>query len=166
MADIKFLDQEGLTTVLSKLANGDLKMTGTLAWKNDGNGSVLGLNTYNHYIDVGSGYINFSSDKRLKENIQDITNLLDNVLAANIKTFNFISNPDETCIGVIAQEIEENFKDSPLKDVLVKTNKDGMLSVNETKFVYVVWEAFKEYVAKTDKKIEELKSQIEKLKGE
>lgn len=151
MADIKFLDQEGLTTVLSKLANGDLKMTGTLAWKNSGNGTVLGLDTFDHYIDVGQGYINFSSDKRLKENIQDITNLLDNVLAANIKTFNFISNPDETCIGVIAQEIEENFKDSPLKDVLVKTNKDGMLSVNETKFVYVVWEAFKEYVVKTDK---------------
>ncbi len=139
MADIKFLDQEGLTTVLSKLANGDLKMTGALEWKNDGNGTVLGLDTYNHYIDVGQGYINFSSDRRLKENIQQVGNLLEKVLATNINTFNFIGNPDETCIGVIAQEIEENFKDSPLKDVLVKTNKDGMLTVNETKFVYVVY---------------------------
>lgn len=139
MADIKFLDQEGLTTVLSKLANGDLKMTGALERKNDGNGTVLGLDTYNHYIDVGQGYINFSSDRRLKENIQQVGNLLEKVLATNINTFNFIGNPDETCIGVIAQEIEENFKDSPLKDVLVKTNKDGMLSVNETKFVYVVY---------------------------
>ena len=140
MADIKFLDQEGLTTVLSKLANGDLKMTGTLEWKTDTSSSTTqGINTRGRYIDVGQGYINFSSDKRLKENIQDITNLLDNVLAANIKKFNFISNPDEMCIGVIAQEIEENFKDSPLKDVLVKTNKDGMLTVNETKFVYVVY---------------------------
>lgn len=149
MADIKFLDQEGLTTVLSKLANGDLTMKGTMLWSISSD--IPAIKTNGGYIDVGSGYINFSSDKRLKENIQDITNLLDNVLAANIKTFNFISNPDETCIGVIAQEIEENFKDSPLKDVLVKTNKDGMLSVNETKFVYVVWEAFKEYVVKTDK---------------
>lgn len=139
MADIKFLDQEGLTTVLSKLANGDLKMTGALERKNDGNGTVLGLDTYNHYIDVGQGYINFSSDRRLKENIQQVGNLLEKVLATNINTFNFIANPDETCIGVIAQEIEENFKDSRLKDVLVKTNKDGMLSVNETKFVYAVY---------------------------
>lgn len=53
-----------------------------------------------------------------------------------------------------------------LKDVLVKTDKDGMLSVNETKFVYVIWEAFKEYVAKTEKEIKDLKCQIEKLKGE
>lgn len=84
MADIKFLDQEGLTTVLSKLANGDLKMTGALEWKNDGNGTVLGLDTYNHYIDVGQGYINFSSDRRLKENIQQVGNLLEKVLATNI----------------------------------------------------------------------------------
>ena len=140
MADIKFLDQEGLTTVLSKLANGDLKMTGALEWKSfDTTGTTLGINTKGRYIDVGQGYINFSSDRRLKENIQQVGNLLEKVLATNINTFNFIGNPDETCIGVIAQEIEENFKDSPLKDVLVKTNKDGMLSVNETKFVYVVY---------------------------
>ena len=139
MADIKFLDQEGLTTALSKLANGDLKMKGQVTWDSTLSNGTYAISTGHHPIDVGQGYINFLSDKRLKENIQDITNLLDNVLAANIKTFNFISNPDETCIGVIAQEIEENFKDSPLKDVLVKTNKDGMLSVNETKFVYVVY---------------------------
>ena len=140
MADIKFLDQEGLTTVLSKLAAGHLTMKGTMSWGSSlQSGQTFAITTSGYPIDVGQGYINFSSDKRLKENIQDITNLLDNVLAANIKTFNFIANPDETCIGVIAQEIEENFKDSPLKDVLVKTNKDGMLSVNETKFVYAVY---------------------------
>lgn len=166
MADIKFLDQEGLTTVLSKLANGDLKMKGQVTWDSTLSNGTYAISTGHHPINVGQGYINFSSDKRLKENIQHVGNLLEKVLATNINTFNFIANPDETCIGVIAQEVEENFKDSPLKDVLVKTDKDGMLSVNETKFVYVIWEAFKEYVAKTEKEIKDLKCQIEKLKGE
>lgn len=161
MATVKFLDQTGLTTVLQNLAAGKLTMTGTLTW----NGSTgKAINTGGGYIDVGSGYINFSSDKRLKENIENIGNLLDKVLKTEIKTFNFIKKPEETCVGVIAQDIQENFKDTPLAKILVKTNEDGMLSVNETKFVYVLWEAFKEYVEKTDKEIESLHEELAKLK--
>ena len=161
MATVKFLDQTGLTTVLQNLAAGKLTMKGTLKWDNGANESI---NTNNGYISVGTGHINFSSDKRLKENIENIGNLLDKVLKTEIKTFNFIKKPEETCVGVIAQDIQENFKDTPLAKILVKTNEDGMLSVNETKFVYVLWEAFKEYVEKTDKEIESLHEELAKLK--
>ena len=161
MATVKFLDQTGLTTVLNNLAAGKLTMKGTLTW----NGSTEKvINTAGGYIDVGTGSIHFSSDKRLKENIENIGNLLDKVLKTEIKTFNFIKKPEETCVGVIAQDIQENFKDTPLAKILVKTNEDGMLSVNETKFVYVLWEAFKEYVEKTDKEIESLHEELAKLK--
>ena len=161
MATVKFLDQTGLTTVLNNLAAGKLTMTGTLTW---GSGTPAAINTAGRVINVGSGSIQFSSDKRLKENIENIGNLLDKVLKTEIKTFNFIKKPEETCVGVIAQDIQENFKDTPLAKILVKTNEDGMLSVNETKFVYVLWEAFKEYVEKTDKEIESLHEELAKLK--
>ena len=161
MATVKFLDQTGLTTVLQNLAAGKLTMTGTLTW---GTGSSAAIITNDRYIDVGTSRIQFSSDKRLKENIENIGNLLDKVLKTEIKTFNFIKKPEETCVGVIAQDIQENFKDTPLAKILVKTNEDGMLSVNETKFVYVLWEAFKEYVEKTDKEIESLHEELAKLK--
>lgn len=162
MATVKFLDQTGLTTVLQNLAAGKLTMTGTLNWSSVSNNYAIITN--NFPIDIGSSYINFSSDKRLKENIENIGNLLDKVLKTEIKTFNFIKKPEETCVGVIAQDIQENFKDTPLAKILVKTNEDGMLSVNETKFVYVLWEAFKEYVEKTDKEIERLHEELAKLK--
>lgn len=166
MATVKFLDQTGLTTVLQNLAAGKLTMTGTLKWTTGSlaNSGTYAIDTLGKPINVGTGYINFSSDKRLKENIENIGNLLDKVLKTEIKTFNFIKKPEETCVGVIAQDIQENFKDTPLAKILVKTNEDGMLSVNETKFVYVLWEAFKEYVEKTDKEIERLNKEVAKLK--
>ena len=163
MATVKFLDQTGLQKVLENLAAGKLTMTGTLTWESNTNTSAA-INTKDRYIDVGTGSVQFSSDKRLKENIENIGNLLDKVLKTEIKTFNFIKKPEETCVGVIAQDIQENFKDTPLAKILVKTNEDGMLSVNETKFVYVLWEAFKEYVEKTDKEIESLHEELAKLK--
>lgn len=162
MATVKFLDQTGLQKVLENLAAGKLTMTGTLKWSSVSNTYAIITNGFP--IDVGTGHINFSSDKRLKENIENIGNLLDKVLKTEIKTFNFIKKPEETCVGVIAQDIQENFKDTPLAKILVKTNEDGMLSVNETKFVYVLWEAFKEYVEKTDKEIERLHEELAKLK--
>ena len=170
MATVKFLDQTGLTTVLNNLASGKLTMKGTLNWSSSSSGDYAidtkgkAINTSSGNINVGSGHINFSSDKRLKENIENIGNLLDKVLKTEIKTFNFIKKPEETCVGVIAQDIQENFKDTPLAKILVKTNEDGMLSVNETKFVYVLWEAFKEYVEKTNKEIERLHEELAKLK--
>lgn len=165
MATIKFLDQAGLKTVLNKLAAGDLKMTGPLSWKQQVTSSAT-ISTNNGYIDVGTGYINFSSDKRLKENIINICDLLDKVLSTEIKKFNFISNPDEPCIGVIAQDIKENFKDTPLANILVKEDQNGMLSVNETKFVYVLWEAFKEYVEESNNRVASLEHELGLLKDE
>ena len=166
MATVKFLDQTGLQTVLTNLAAGDLTMKGTLKWTtgNLANNGEYAIDTLGHPINVRAGSIQFSSDKRLKENIENIGNLLDKVLKTEVKTFNFIKKPEETCVGVIAQDIQENFKDTPLAKILVKTNEDGMLSVNETKFVYVLWEAFKEYVEKTDKEIERLHEELAKLK--
>ena len=129
------VDNNALTYTLQKLAKGDLLMKGTLTWADSHSGQAL--NTNNGTIFVGQGYLEYSSDIR-----------------------EFKSKPDEECLGVIAQEVLEAFKGTGLEDVLVKKNTDGYLSINETKFVYVVWEAFKEYVSITESRLKALEEHI------
>lgn len=161
----KFLDETGLKKVLSNISDGNLYMKGTLKWKDTNSGYAIVTSDRN--INIGGGTIEFTSDKRLKENIESVpaSDLLQDVLKTDVKTFNFISKPDEKCVGVIAQDIQENFKNVNLNDVLVKTNDNGMLSVNETKFVYILWGAFNEYVKQTTEKIESLERKISMLEN-
>ena len=162
----KFLDETGLKKVLSNISNGNLYINGTLKWRSTETGYAI--ITAGRNINMGNGgIIEFSSDKRLKENIESApaSDLLQDVLKTDVKTFNFISKPDEKCVGVIAQDIQENFKNVNLDDVLVKTNDNGMLSVNETKFVYILWGAFNEYVKQTTEKIESLERKISMLEN-
>jgi hypothetical protein len=49
---------------------------------------------------------NTTSDYRLKENITNLTESLEKINQLEPKTFNFISNPDESRIGFIAHEVE------------------------------------------------------------
>lgn len=157
------VDNNALTYTLQKLAKGDLKLKGTLTWTGpSGSTNYTGtaINTNNGKIAVGEGYLEYSSDIRLKQNINDVCPLLNNVLNTKIKTFEFKSKPDEECLGIIAQEVLEAFKGTGLEDILVKKNTDGYLSINETKFVYVVWEAFKEYVSITESRLKTLEEHI------
>ena len=155
------VDNNALTYTLQKLAKGDLKFKGTLQWTFPTTStSNISINTGDGNIKIGKGYLEYSSDIRLKQNINDVCPLLNNVLNTKIKTFEFKSKPDEECLGVIAQEVLEAFKGTGLEDVLVKKNTDGYLSINETKFVYVVWEAFKEYVSITESRLKALEEHI------
>lgn len=153
------VDNNALTYTLQKLAKGDLKFKGTLTWILPDT-VAQAIDTGNGNIKIGEGYLEYSSDIRLKQNINDVCPLLNNVLNTKIKTFEFKSKPDEECLGVIAQEVLEAFKGTGLEDILVKKNTDGYLSINETKFVYVVWEAFKEYVSITESRLKTLEEHI------
>ena len=153
------VDNNALTYTLQKLAKGDLVFKGTLTWTLPTT-VTQAINTNGGTIFLKDGYLEYSSDIRLKQNINDVCPLLNNVLNTKIKTFEFKSKPDEECLGVIAQEVLEAFKGTGLEDVLVKKNADGYLSINETKFVYVVWEAFKEYVSITESRLKALEEHI------
>jgi hypothetical protein len=51
---------------------------------------------------------NSTSDRRLKKNIEDISDVLPSLLKLRPVSFDFISNPDgRKCVGFIAQEIQE-----------------------------------------------------------
>jgi hypothetical protein len=102
----------------------------------------------------------YSSDRRLKENIQDIPAALDKVLAIGGKTFDwtddFIAKQggadgyfvQKSDFGVIAQDVQSVFPQA------VRTREDGTLAVDYEKLVALAFAA-----------IVELKQEIASLKG-
>lgn len=100
------------------------------------------------------------SDRRLKTNITDITNVLPRVLKAQGVRYDLLkdtqSAPGEgKNIGFIAQDLEELFPE------VVKTDANGIKSVDYEKMTAVLVESTKEQ----QKQIDELKAEIEALKA-
>jgi len=93
------------------------------------------------------GDVNSLSDVRTKENIETVENGLDLVSQLRGVRYNKIGEDDRK-VGVIAQEVEEVLPE------VVKTNDEGMKSVDYGKMVGVLIEAIKE-----------LKQEIDELKG-
>lgn len=98
----------------------------------------------------------YSSDSRLKENVQPIENALDKVLAIGGKSFDwtaeylaarggedgyFVQKQD---FGVIAQEVQEVF---PLA---VRQRSDGYLAVDYEKLCALAFQAIKELKLELD----------------
>ena len=108
-------------------------------------------------IDVG-GNLNFTSDKRLKENITTLTDsYLNKVNALDVKKYNYINNKQKQ-IGFIAQDIESIIPE--LKDELITISDESKNNgyndqrfVKETKLIFVLWKA-----------VQELSQEVEKLK--
>lgn len=88
---------------------------------------------------------NATSDERLKENIEDFV-LTTPISDVAVKTYNFIDNPDEKYIGVIAQDLQKVYPE------LINEDDDGFLSIKESKLVYLLMAEVKEL----RKRIEEL----------
>ena len=112
----------------------------------DGGAISLGMTLEDDDLTV-QGDVNSLSDVRLKENIETVENGLDLVSQLRGVRYNKIDEEDRK-IGVIAQEVEEVLPE------VVKTNGEGMKSVDYGKMVGVLIEAIKE-----------LKQEIDELKG-
>ena len=99
------------------------------------------------------GDITTLSDARTKENVETIDNALETVVSLRGVRYNKIGEEDRK-VGVIAQEVEEVLPE------VVKTNDEGMKSVDYGKMVGVLIEAMKEQ----QEQIEALKAEIAELK--
>jgi len=109
----------------------------------------------------------FSSDARLKENVQDIDNAVDTVVSIGGKTFDwtdeyiqhhggedgyFVQKSD---FGVIAQDVQAVFPRA------VRTRQDGMLAVDYEKLSALAFAAIRELRSE----MQDLKAKIQELES-
>lgn len=162
------LDGGVLRFDVNTAAGGDFStnIMGVLALTADGSVAVgtIGASGYKFYVN-GSSYSTggwASSDLRLKENIEQLTDVTDKL--ENIEGVKFDWKVNEfpnrnfsksRQIGLIAQDVEKEFPE------LVNTDKDGFKSVAYDKFTAVLLEAIKEQ----KKEIDSLKQEVEILKA-
>jgi hypothetical protein len=112
------------------------------------------------------------SDKRLKENIKPISNVLQSTLKINSYSYNLIGdNLKELEYGLIAQEVQELFPD------IVKTvNKEkGYLGVSYVQLVPILIQALKEQqqlidsqnhqISESEKRLKIISARIDKLRN-
>jgi hypothetical protein len=124
---------------------------------------------------VGSGQINANgansaafgsfSDRRLKENIQDLPSQLDNIMALRPVEFDYIeSEGGGHQIGFIAQEMQEVYPDA-----VGERAPDGMLTITgwsktEARLIKAIQEQ-QAMIASQSEIIEQLKARVEALEG-
>jgi len=82
-------------------------------WTDNGDDLAFADNgTFRAQIEDGTGSFNITSDKRLKENIRPMDNVLDRVLELKPSWYNYRSDKKkQQTLGFIAQEVEEQFPD-------------------------------------------------------
>ena len=116
----------------------------------DGSDLMIGATT----IETGA-----TSDRRLKENIENIPNAIEKVKLLNGVTFNYKKKPNVKEAGFIAQDVEK-----ALPEAVYTAYEDGeeVLALKYNRITSVLVEAMKEQ----QEQIESLKSEIANLKGE
>ncbi len=103
----------------------------------------------------------YTSDERLKENIQPVGSALDKILQLKGVRFNWKEN-GEIGVGFSAQEVEKVFPE------LVRTDEDGYKSVQYGNLTAPIVEAIKEQqemIERQKKQIEDLRREVNQLKG-
>jgi hypothetical protein len=154
-----------------------------IAWADDAgdvlqfrfNNSTVATLTEGGAFSCSSNITAYSSDRRLKINIQNISDPIEKIKKINGVTFNWDKEeceqwkfyPDENDIGVIAQEVQEVIPEAiafaPFdrdNDGNSKSGKD-YLTVRYEKIIPLLVESIKEQ----QKMIEELKKTVEELKN-
>jgi len=100
-----------------------------------------------------SGWMH-ASDKRLKTNIQVISNAKDIILNLEGVYFNWKTDTEKRQVGFIAQDVEKIIPE------IISKNQDGYYSISYGNFAPIIVEAMKEQQSQ----IEDLKSENEALK--
>ncbi len=130
-------------------------------WNNSWGGWRSIVDVYNSACAIdgtvtATGDVIAYSDARVKENVHTIENALDKTLKLRGVTYNRTDVEDKsTKIGVIAQEIMEVLPE------VVSEDETGMYGVSYGNLTAVLIEAIKEQ----QKQIEELRNELNKLKG-
>lgn len=93
-----------------------------------------------------------SSDYRLKENIEPITDAVDRVKLLEPKRFNFTASPDEIVDGFIAHEVQEVIPNAAFgeKDAVDENGEPIYQGIDHSKLVPVLTAALQEAIARIE----------------
>jgi hypothetical protein len=114
----------------------------------------LGTTDVNRFfgpVQNAGGVAQFTSDKRVKENITSYSKGLEIIEAIDVKSFNYTYSKDNKIIGVIAQDIEQILPEA-VTQTSFETPKgekfDDFRMVDQNKLFYTLINAVKELSAK------------------
>jgi hypothetical protein len=154
--------------------------TGTNAWSQyvTFSGSVsnfllspVSLGGSNFYIasNNSTGVWSIASDRRLKTNIQSISNVTEKLLKLNPVTFNFIAHQDcPPSYGFIAQEVQEVYPDETSDSGQIAPDGTPYLGLNQGFLISVLVAGFKEQqtvIQSQEARIQSLEQQLASLKA-
>lgn len=130
------------------------------------NGTIYVQSVYGDVYTQGTGgscYVNTggcASDIRLKQDIQPIESALEKLVKISGVSYEWKKSPGEHYMGFIAQEVEKQFP------ILVKTDEEGIKSVNYNGIAAPIVEAIKELKAENDALRAELKAANDNFRQE
>ena len=107
----------------------------------------------------GGGSWSSSSDRRLKYDIQPVTNALDKICALSGVDFKWKADDEKSC-GFIAQDVEKIFPNWVAEDVKTDHDKKANISVDKVKKLTLPFE-FNAYIVES---IKELRNEISSIK--
>jgi hypothetical protein len=139
----------------------------TLFVRNNGTSGTRGLLEFRNSANNQVGNISHngtsttystSSDYRLKENVESLTNATDRLMQLPVYRFNFIANPDLTVDGFLAHEAQEVVPEAVTgeKDAVDKDGNPQYQGIDQSKIVPLLTAALQEAL----KRIEALEAQI------
>ncbi len=132
--------------------------SGDFYFKNDAGTNILSLFSSGNMTIAGA--LTQNSDARLKKNIQPLQNSLQKILSLGGYQYNWKENYRDKNLqtGLLAQQVEQQMPE------LVKTDIDGMKSVNYSGMVPYLVEAIKEQQQKFEKLERELSDKLNREK--
>ena len=152
----------GTVTGETNFSGGLVRLKGTQTLYHSGSQLIFGSNNLPTRIGgsaiTATQTIQVDSDERLKENVApvDADACLKLIADIDVKTFNYIGN-DDSCMGVIAQELENN----ELAKFFVSTGPEGYLAVKEAGMIWPTIVALQ----KAFERIEELEVKVATLEA-
>ncbi len=137
-----------------------------MTWKDDkvGIGTIVpsATLTVNGSINY-SGSLTHTSDRRLKENVNDLSGSLDKLARLNGKSYTLIDDEEgQTEFGFIAQEVEEVFPEVVQEVQQYELDENGEETTKEVNYLGV---SYVQLIAPMVEAIKELKSQNETLEA-
>lgn len=156
--NLEFTTGTGTNLTIGTATASDLTVTNLTV--SNGTWTDNGLQIGNSHLatdHISATYFNATSDRNAKKEFKVLPSVLSLINNTSVYSFKY-KESNTPSIGIIAQDVQDiNFDNFNLTE----KSANGMLSIHESKLVYILWKGIQEQQIQ----IEELKAEIAALKG-